>query len=92
MNELLNNETPFEIEITDAFDLHSFAPQEVKRAVIEYLSEASKKFKVVRIIHGKGIGVQREIVRSVLADSAFVKKFSNADEFGNWGATIVWFK
>ena len=64
------------------------------KAVVEaYLEEARKKgFRLVRIIHGKGIGVQREIVRKVLQKNDFVKKFKTADEFsGSWGATIVEF-
>lgn len=83
---------PVEIEITDSIDLHSFRPEEVKAVVVAYLEEARKKgFKVVRIIHGKGIGVQREIVRKVLADTDFVRSFKNADEFsgGGSGATIA---
>ncbi|MBA2619987.1 MAG: Smr/MutS family protein, partial [Acidobacteria bacterium] len=52
-----------------------------------------KNFGVVRIIHGKGVGVQREIVRRVLERTDFVKSFKGAPEFsGNWGATIVKFK
>ena len=82
---------PIELEITDSLDLHSFAPREVKNVVQNYLLEANKKgFKIVRIIHGKGIGVQREIVRKVLAETDFVKSFKTGDEFsGSWGATIV---
>ena len=85
---------PIELEITDSLDLHSFAPREVKNVVQNYLHEARKKrFKIVRIIHGKGIGVQREIVRKVLAETDFVKSFKTADEFsGSWGATIAEFK
>lgn len=84
---------PVEIEITDSIDLHSFQPRDVKSVVEAYLDEARKKgFRLVRIIHGKGIGVQREIVRKVLEEKDFVKKFKNADELsGNWGATIVEF-
>jgi dsDNA-specific endonuclease/ATPase MutS2 len=82
---------PFEVEITDVFDLHSFEPHDVKAAVNAYLDEARRRsFSVVRIIHGKGIGVQREIVRNVLRSSAHVKKFSDAKDFSSWGATIVW--
>ena len=82
---------PFEIEITDSLDLHAFDPKDVKAATIAYLEEARKKgFRVVRLIHGKGIGVQREIVRSVLDETSFVKKFRSGDEFsGGWGATIA---
>lgn len=85
---------PFELEITDSIDLHAFAPRDVKAVVEAYLVEArNKNFKIVRIIHGKGIGVQRETVRKVLADTDFVKLYKNAPEFsGNSGATIVEFK
>lgn len=80
-----------EIEITDSLDLHAFHPQDIKAVTLAYLDEArAKGFRVVRIIHGKGIGVQREMVRSVLADVPFVAKFKSGDEFsGGWGATIV---
>jgi len=83
-----------DIEITDSFDLHSFSPQDVSRIVEEYLELAREKnFRVVRIIHGKGIGVQREIVRSILARTEFVESFKDAPAFsGHWGATIVQFK
>ena len=85
---------PFELEITDTLDLHAFAPRDVKSVVETYLNEARKKdFKVIRLIHGKGIGVQRETVRKVLAETDFVKSFKNAPEFSSsWGATIVEFK
>lgn len=84
---------PIEIEITDVFDLHTIQPREVKVVVEEYLQQAHEKgFKSVRIIHGKGIGVQREIVRSVLAATPFVADWTDAPaEAGGWGATIVRF-
>ena len=82
---------PVEIEITDVFDLHTIPPPDVKRVVEEYLQLAHEKgFKVVRIIHGKGIGVQREMVRSILARTPFVSGWSDAPpEAGGLGATIV---
>lgn len=85
---------PVEIEITDSLDLHSFAPRDVRAVVEAYLAEAHKKgFSIVRIIHGKGVGVQREIVRKVLSETDFVRAFKNAPEFsGSWGATIVKFE
>lgn len=98
MNEDIDLENPFpepfEMEITDSLDLHAFAPRDVKSVVETYLSEAYQKgFKIVRIIHGRGIGVQRDTVRKVLAETDFVKSFKNAAEFsGNWGATIAEFK
>ena len=76
-----------EIEVTDSLDLHAFAPKDVKRLVENYLREASQKgFSLVRIIHGKGFGVQKEIVRSILEKSELADSFSDAE---TWGATIV---
>lgn len=85
---------PFELEITDSIDLHAFRPKDVRSVLIAYLDEArAKGFRFVRIIHGKGIGVQREIVRKVLAESDLISGFKSGDEFsGGWGATIAEFK
>ena len=70
---------PVEIEITDVFDLHTIPPRDVKRVVEEYLELAREKgFPVVRIIHGKGIGVQREMVRTILARTDFVLDWTDA--------------
>jgi len=82
---------PVEIEITDVFDLHTIPPRDVKRVVEEYLRLAHEKgFRSVRIIHGKGIGVQREMVRSILARTAFVAGWTDAPpDAGGLGATIV---
>ena len=82
---------PVEIEITDLLDLHAFQPSDVEAVVTEYLGEARKKgFRIVRIIHGKGIGVQREIVRKVLGRSSFVKKIRSGDLLsGGEGSTVA---
>ena len=82
---------PVEIEITDVFDLHSVQPREVKPVVEEYLHQAHEMgFRSVRIIHGKGIGVQREMVRSILARTSFVLDWTDAPPVaGGLGATIV---
>jgi dsDNA-specific endonuclease/ATPase MutS2 len=82
---------PVSVPIGDVFDLHSVTPKDVEPVVEEYLSEAYRLgFKALRIIHGRGIGVQREIVRKVLARTSFVASFSDAPaEAGGWGATIV---
>jgi dsDNA-specific endonuclease/ATPase MutS2 len=85
---------PVRIPITDVFDLHTVPPRDVQAVVEEYLAEAHRLgFKALRIIHGRGIGVQREIVRSVLARTEFVLDFRDAPaEAGGWGATIVTLK
>lgn len=87
-------EEPVRIPITDVFDLHSIPPRDVKEVVEEYLLEARRLgFKALRIVHGRGIGVQREIVRSVLASTSFVLDFRDAPaEAGGWGATVVTLK
>jgi dsDNA-specific endonuclease/ATPase MutS2 len=82
---------PVHIPITDIFDLHSVLPRDVEGAVEEYLREANRLgLKALRIIHGRGIGVQRETVRRVLARTPFVVFFGDAPaEAGGWGATVV---
>ncbi len=96
--EILDLENPFpeplDLEITDSIDLHAFRPKDVKAVVEAYLREANNRgFRLVRIIHGKGIGVQREIVRKVLGETDFVREFKSGDEFsGGWGSTIVEFR
>ena len=82
---------PVRIPINDVIDLHSIPARDVKPVVEEYLMQAHQLgFKILRIIHGRGIGVQREIVRSVLARTSFVESFGDAPaEAGGWGATVV---
>lgn len=82
---------PVRLEIKDVFDLHSIPPRDAQRVVIEYLEQARRAgFLQLRIIHGKGIGAQRETVRSVLAATPFVERFTDAPhEAGGWGATVV---
>jgi len=82
---------PVRVEITDVFDLHSVPPREVRAVVEEYLFQArAAGFRRVRIIHGKGVGVQRETVRALLSRTPFVEHFSDAPvEAGGWGATVV---
>jgi dsDNA-specific endonuclease/ATPase MutS2 len=82
---------PVRVEISDVFDLHAIAPRDCKRVVEEYLREAHRKgFRSVRIIHGKGAGVQREMVRSILGRTPFVQTWTDAPpEAGGWGATIA---
>ena len=82
---------PVELEIRDAIDLHAIQPRETSAVVEEYLYQARLAgFRQVRIIHGKGIGVQREIVRAVLARTPFVTRYTDAPpEAGGWGATVA---
>ena len=79
------------IEFKDIIDLHSIPPRQIRAVVEDYLEEARRrKTRWVRIVHGKGIGVQREIVRSLLARTPYVAEFRDAPlEAGGWGATVV---
>ena len=82
------------IPIEDWIDLHTFSPKEIPSLLEEYLLECQKKgFKEVRIIHGKGKGVQMNIVHSFLKKSPLVESFKLAPPVaGSWGATIVYLK
>ncbi len=82
---------PIRIPIADVFDLHSVPARDAEAVVEAYLEEAQRLgMKALRIIHGRGIGVQREIVRSVLARTPFVVYYADAPaEAGGWGATVV---
>ena len=87
----LEEGAPVEIPISDSLDLHAFQPRDVKSVVYDYLVEArARGYHQVRLIHGRGIGVQREIVRSLLAGIPWVIAFTDADPSGGgWGATVV---
>ncbi|BDC52998.1 hypothetical protein F183_A53130 [Bryobacterales bacterium F-183] len=84
-------EDPVTLPITDVFDLHTVPPRDVAAIVEEYLVEArANGFLHVRIIHGKGIGYQRETVRKILERSDFVVSYGDAPaEAGGWGATVA---
>ncbi len=85
--------TTIEIPITDVFDLHTIPPRDVKRIVEEYLHQAHEAgFRSVRIIHGKGVGVQRKMVHSILSRTHYVRHWTDAPpDAGGLGATIVHF-
>jgi dsDNA-specific endonuclease/ATPase MutS2 len=88
-----SDEIPEEIvlPIEDSIDLHPFRPKEIRSVVESYLEEAlAAGFSEVRLIHGRGIGVQREIVRSLLSRHPRVDGYRDApSERGGWGATVV---
>jgi dsDNA-specific endonuclease/ATPase MutS2 len=94
-DESIDPENPFPevvvVELKDVLDLHSIPPRQVRAVVEDYLEEARRRgYRWVRIIHGKGIGVEREIVRSILSRTLFVVDYRDAPaEAGGWGATIV---
>jgi dsDNA-specific endonuclease/ATPase MutS2 len=82
---------PIVLPIEESIDLHAFQPKEIASVVEEYLNECRQAgFSEVRLIHGKGVGVQRNIVRSVLSKHSAVFSYHDAPaEAGGWGATVV---
>jgi dsDNA-specific endonuclease/ATPase MutS2 len=82
---------PVTMEIRDVIDLHAIPPKQVKAVVEEYLLEArDRRFPYVRIIHGKGIGAQRAMIRKILDRSSFIIRYDDAPpDAGGLGATIA---
>lgn len=77
------------VPIEDAIDLHSFAPADVVSVVEDYLSAAHEAgFREVRLIHGRGKGVQRAAVQRLLRQHALVERYWDAPE-SHLGATLV---
>lgn len=89
-----DDEPPGVVPIEDSIDLHGFAPRDIPSVVEAYLEEAlARGFREVRLIHGKGIGFQRQRVRQVLEQHESVLDFNDAPATrGGWGATLVWLK
>jgi DNA-nicking Smr family endonuclease len=82
---------PFEYPLDGTLDLHQFAPKDTKEVVEEYINECLKqKIYALRIVHGKGKGVKRRIVESILAQHPNVVSFKHeSGSGGSWGATVV---
>ncbi len=85
---------PVEIPIEESIDLHLFLPKEIKDVVLGYLETALEKgFREVRLIHGRGGGVQRNRVQRILARHPQVERFADAPgDRGGWGATLAWLR
>ena len=85
---------PIEVPIEDVLDLHPFRPAEVRDVALEYLTAArARGFRQVRLIHGRGTGVQRQNVQALLRTLDWVESFADADHTGGgWGATVVLLK
>ena len=82
---------PIVVPIEDSIDLHAFSPKDIPSVVEEYIEHCVQaEIYEVRIIHGRGKGVQRQIIRSILEKHPRVRSFKNAPaEAGGWGSTIV---
>lgn len=78
-----------EVPITAEFDLHSFQPRDIPSVVEAYLQAAREKgLKEVRLVHGRGIGVQRATVQRLLRSHPLVESFHDAPG-SHLGATVV---
>ena len=82
---------PIEIPIDGVLDLHTFRPAEVKDLLDDYISACLEKgIYSIRIIHGKGQGVLKKRVQSILKKDSRVARFADAEvPSGGWGATVV---
>lgn len=82
---------PVVIPIEESIDLHPFSPKDIPSVVEEYLEQCRRAgISEVRIIHGRGKGIQRRIVRSILEKQPLVLSFKDAPpESGGWGSTVV---
>jgi dsDNA-specific endonuclease/ATPase MutS2 len=77
----VQDQDPLRIPIEQSLDLHAFAPRDIPSVVQEYITE-------VRLIHGRGRGIQRGIVQHVLDDHPLVVEFFD-DGVSHLGATIA---
>ncbi|MFQ5684120.1 MAG: Smr/MutS family protein [Candidatus Binatia bacterium] len=82
---------PVVLPLEDSIDLHPFSPKDIPSVVEEYLEQCKRSgLCEVRLVHGRGMGIQRRIVRSILEKHPWVLSFKDApEESGGWGATIV---
>jgi DNA-nicking Smr family endonuclease len=85
---------PVKISIEDVLDLHAFRPSDIPNLLEDYLQECIRRgYRSVRIIHGKGKGIQKRRVRKLLEKNPQVTALQEAPaEAGGWGATIVFLK
>ena len=80
----------FEYPVNGVLDLHMFRPDEVESVLSEYLVQCRMRGILhVRIIHGKGRGVLRQLVGKYLKSCPSVREFSTAEDASSWGATIA---
>jgi DNA-nicking Smr family endonuclease len=86
-----DEDPPVEIPLTGELDLHAFAPRDIPSVVEEYVAACAEKgLSVLRLVHGRGKGVQRAVVRRALAGLPEVASFADAPALaGGWGATVV---
>ncbi|MBD3402428.1 DNA mismatch repair protein MutS [candidate division GN15 bacterium] len=91
MSEPFDNDEPIEYPIDGTLDLHQFSPKETRDVVNEYIREClDRQIYAIRIVHGKGKGVQRRIVQALLDEHPNVSDYrQEGGSGGSWGATVV---
>jgi len=82
---------PIQVPITGELDLHTFDPRDVRDLIDDYFSACREAgIYSVRVVHGKGSGILRSRVASILKRHPQVQTFRTAPpEAGGWGATVV---
>ncbi len=85
---------PYVVPIEESIDLHHFVPSEVLAVVDAYLDAAlAAGFREVRLIHGRGKGVQRANIRRFMEGDSRVERFrESSPDRGGWGATVAWLR
>jgi DNA-nicking Smr family endonuclease len=85
---------PVVLPLQDSLDLHPFQPKDIPSVVNEYIEHCKEAgLREIRLVHGKGVGVQRNVVHSLLREHPSVQSFQEAPpEAGGWGATLVLLK
>ena len=86
-----DGDAPAELPLEDSLDLHSFAPRDIPDVVVEYLTAArAAGLAEVRLVHGRGRGVQRARVHALLVRLPWViRAYDAPPDRGGWGATVV---
>lgn len=88
----MQEDEPIELPITDVFDLHAVGDRDFRAVAEAYLEEAyARGYREVRVIHGRGTGTRRAVIRRLLAGHPLVLGYRDAPpESGGWGATLVY--
>ena len=87
----MDEDEPVELPVTSELDLHAFAPRDIPSVVVEYVRACRERGILrLRLVHGRGKGVQRAVVHRLLARLPGIASFADAPpESGGWGAVIV---
>ena len=86
----MNSDDSHQLPIDGTIDLHTFQPADTEEVVKAYIEAClEERIYLLRVIHGKGKGIQRDLVKSILANHPEVESFKTDTGSGSWGATMV---